>query len=89
MIDISNAKYEFSNEEKFAIKWFDENGFDGKIDKQLQTKTRFIVSKNGVNEKFELPQRVIISNIKSFMEQWNQSFELSCKIHKLQMENGE
>ena len=87
MIDTSNAKYEFSKEEEYAIKWFNENGFDGKIDKQLQTKTRLIVSKNGVDGKFELPQRVIISNIKSFMEQWNQSFELTCKIHELQMES--
>lgn len=30
MIDISNAKYEFSKEEQYAIKWFNENGFDGK-----------------------------------------------------------
>ena len=89
MIDILNAKYEFSKEEEYAIKWFDENGFDGKINKQLQTKTRFIVSKNGVDGKFELPQRVVISNIKSFMEQWNKSFELSCKIRELQMKNGE
>ncbi len=87
MIDTSNVKYEFSKEEEYAIKWFNKNGFDGKIDKQLQTKTRFIVSKNGVDEKFELPQRVIISNIKSFMEQWNKSFELSCKIRELQMKN--
>ena len=89
MINTSNVKYEFSKEEEYAIKWFNENGFDGKIDKQLQTKTRFIVSKNGVDGKFELPQRVIISNIKSFMEQWNKSFELSYKIHKLQMESDE
>ena len=31
MIDISNAKWDFSKEENFAIQWFNNNGYDGKI----------------------------------------------------------
>ena len=27
MIDISNAKWDFSKEEKFAIQWFNDNGY--------------------------------------------------------------
>ena len=34
MIDISSAKWDFSKEEKYAIQWFNENGYDGRIIKQ-------------------------------------------------------
>lgn len=48
MIDISNAKWELSKEEQYAVKWFNDNGFDGKLDKQFLSKTKFSVSKNNI-----------------------------------------
>lgn len=47
MIDISNAKWDFSKEEKYAIKWLNENNFDGKIIKQYISKTVFEISRDG------------------------------------------
>lgn len=41
MIDTTNAKWDFSKEEKYVIKWFDDNGFKGKIIKQYVSKTIF------------------------------------------------
>ena len=51
MIDTSNAKWDFSKEEKFAIKWFEENGYNGKIIKQYISKTIFEISKEWNNRK--------------------------------------
>ena len=47
MIDISDAKYDFSKEEKYVIRWFNENGFTGKIIKQYVSKTVFEISRDG------------------------------------------
>lgn len=89
MIDITNAKYEFSKEEAYAIAWFDSNGFNGKIVKQLQAKTIFSLSKDGIKDRFELPQACIIADISGFMEQWEHSFKLTCKIQKLKKRTEE
>ena len=41
MIDTSNAKWDFSKEEKYVIRWFNDNGYDGKILKQCISKNNF------------------------------------------------
>ena len=86
MIDASNAKWEFSKEEKFAIEWLNENGYDGKIVRQYVSKTIFEVSKDGITDKFELPQGVVFKNIKGYMEQFKQNWELLCELHRLRSE---
>lgn len=83
MIDISNAKYDFSKEELFAIKWFDENGYTGEIVKQYISKTIFRVAKDGITDTFVLPQGVVFRDIGGYMEQYKRSWELSCKIQEL------
>ena len=54
MIDLSKVKWTLSNEELYAIEWFEKNGFSGSLDRQYISKSKFTVTKNGVNDKFEL-----------------------------------
>lgn len=86
MIDISSAKWDFSKEEKFAIKWFEENGYSGRITKQYISKTIFEITKDGITDKFELSQGIVIKNIKGYMEQYRQNWDLLCELHRLRSE---
>lgn len=86
MIDISNAKWDFSKEEKYVIKWFEENGFSGKVIKQYISKTIFEISKDGITDKFELSQGVVLKNIKRYMEQYEKSWNLLCELQRLRNE---
>jgi hypothetical protein len=80
MISISNAQWDLSKEEKYAVKWFNDNGFDGGIDKQLLSKTKFSVSKNGVSDVFELPNGLEKVNIKKVMNDYARSFDMLCRL---------
>ena len=82
-IDISNAKWDFSKEEKFVIKWFEENGFTGKIVKQYVTKTIFEISKDGITDRLELPQGVVFKNIKGYMEQYRRNWSINLELRDL------
>ena len=86
MIDTSNAKCDFSKEEKFAIKWFEENGYSGRIIKQYISKTIFEISKDGIADKFELPQGIVFKNIKGYMEQYKKNWEMLCELQRLREE---
>ena len=86
MIDISNTRWDFSKEEKYAIKWFNDNGYDGKIIKQYISKTIFEISKDGITDKFELPQGIVFKNIKGYMEQYKKNWEMLCELQRLREE---
>ena len=86
MIDISNAKWDFSKEEKYVIKWFEENGYEGKIIRQYVSKTIFEITKDGITEKFELPQGIVFKNIQGYMEQYRQNWKMLCTLQKLRKE---
>lgn len=86
MIDISKAKWDFSKEEKYAIKWFEENGFTGKVIKQYLSKTEFEISKDGITDKFTLPQGIVFRDIKGYMDQFKRNWELLCELHELRKE---
>lgn len=88
MIDISNAKWDFSKEEKYAIKWFEENGYSGKIVRQHISKTIFEVSKDGITDKFELPQGIVFRSIEGYMEQYRQNWKMICTLHELRSKAG-
>lgn len=75
MIDVSNAQWELSKDEKYAINWFNRNGFNGKLEKQYVSKTVFQVEKDGIKDKFELPQGAKIY-ISEYMEQYRMSWEM-------------
>lgn len=78
MLDLSNQKWEFNKEEKRAIEWLVENGFDVVLKKQFISKIVLEVSKNGVSDIFNIPKG--ITNIKGYMELENKKFELKCKL---------
>lgn len=86
MIDISDAKWDLSKEEKFVINWFDENGYTGKIVKQHISKTIFEVSKDDVTDRFELSQSVTLKNIDRYMEQFRKNWDVLCEVIRLRRE---
>lgn len=88
MIDTTNTKWDLSKEEKTAIKWLDDNGYNGKILKQYVSKTVFEISKDGITDNFELPQSIDAKQIKNYMEQFQKNWDVLCKLKKLrQMKN--
>lgn len=82
MLDLSKVKWDMSPEEKYAVKWFNDHGFDGDV-QQLLSKTKFIVTKNGVTDtSFQIPTIPNVK-IKDLMEQYEKSFEMICKLQAL------
>ena len=88
MIDISKQKWDFSKEEDFAIKWFNENGFDGKLEKQYVSKSIFSIEKDGLKDKFELPQGIVFKNISAYMEQYRRNWELLAELENLRAQSN-
>lgn len=78
MLDLSNQKWDFNKEEKRAIEWLVENGFDVVLKKQFLSKIVLEVSKNGVSDIFDIPKG--ITNIKGYMALENEKFKLKCKL---------
>ena len=60
--------------------------YDGKIIKQYISKTIFEISKDGVTDKFELPQGIVFKNIKNYMEQYSQNWKMICELKNLREE---
>lgn len=86
MIHTDNAKWDFSKEEKYALAWFDEHGFDVVLEKQYVSKTIFTVSKDGMSDKFELAQGVKGMKIEKYMGQWLKNWEMYCELIELRKE---
>lgn len=84
MIDKSKAKWDFSKEEKAAIKWFDLNGFTGEIVKQYISKTIFDIEKSGVKDRFELPLGANApKNINAYMKNYGKAFHMKEELEEL------
>lgn len=83
MIDITAAKWDLSKEERYAIKWFEENGFEGKLERQFLSKTKFTVTKDGLTDRFELPQGYENMNIVKYMQQYGESFKQYAMLNEL------
>lgn len=82
MLDLSKVKWDMSPEEKYAVKWFNDHGFDGDV-QQLLSKTKFTVTKNGVTDtSFQIPTIPNVK-VKDLMEQYEKSFEMICKLQAL------
>lgn len=82
MLDLSKVKWDMSPEEKYAVKWFNDHGFNGDV-QQLLSKTKFTVTKNGVTDtSFQIPTIPNVK-IKDLMEQYEKSFEMICKLQAL------
>lgn len=83
MVDITNAKWDLSKEEKSVIKWLDDNGYNGKILKQYVSKTILEISKDGITDNFELSQGIDSKQIKNYMEQFQKNWDMLCELKKL------
>ena len=81
MIDTSNAKYEMGKITKYAVKWFDKNGFDGKLTKQYNSKTIFDVKKDGIEHRFEIPTAV--ADPAAYMNAMGETFKLKVYLMNL------
>ena len=82
MLNLSKVKWDMSPEEKYAVKWFNDHGFDGDV-QQFLSKTKFTVTKNGVTDtSFQIPTIPNVK-VKDLMEQYARSFELLCKLQSL------
>ena len=78
MIDTSNAKYELGKITKYAVKWFNNNGFDGVLEKQYNSKAVFLVNKDGIENRFEVPTAV--ADPAAYMRAVGETFEMKKKI---------
>ena len=89
MIDISKTNKELSASVQYAIQWFEQNGFSGKLTVNNANKTEFIVSKDGTEDIFTLTvtkQDPRKCNIQRYMEEFRHSFEMKQEIERLKKE---
>lgn len=82
MIDISSKRWDLSKDETAAIYWLEQNGFDGKIEKQYVSKTVLTVTKDGITDKFELPQGIVFKSISDYMKLYEKSFEMLTRLKR-------
>ena len=80
-------KWQISRIEKYAEKWFAQNGFSFELVKQYVSKTIYLISKDGISEKFELPSEA--TDIKGYMELFRKSFELEKQIDQMKEQLAE
>lgn len=79
---MSVYKKELSKNEKYADKWFKENGFEIIKCKQYISKTIYYLVKNNIEDVFELPNGV--TEIKKYMNLCKNNYELKVEILRLQ-----
>lgn len=82
MKNLDTKEWEFTEGEKYAIKWLEDRGYDVVIEKRYISKTIFIISKDGVSYKYHLPLGDSKIKYKGIMEQFEISFELYSKLKK-------
>lgn len=70
--------FEKNNNEKYAEKWFKENGFEIVSCKQYQSKTKYVIRKMDTDLSFDLP--FCVTDIKHYMEMCKNSFEMHYKL---------
>lgn len=77
---------ELSEHELYAIWYFTQNGYTGRITTMNSAKTEFEVSKDDVSDTFTLTaalQNPKKCNIQSYMQLFEKSFQLKSKICKM------
>lgn len=74
-------KKDYSKNEKYAVKFFKNNGFEFEILKQYNSKTKFKVKKDGLSYVWELP--VGVENIRSYMKIFMYAHEQKLEIQRL------
>lgn len=84
MIDTTKAVWELTDNDIYAIKWLNKNGFDVVLKKQYISKTIYIVKKNNIEDKLSIPKGANC-NIKSYMMQYESQFDLLYKLTNLKI----
>ena len=83
---VININKELSASVIYAIWFFNEHGFSGELTVNNSSKTEFSVNRDGVTDTFRLtsaqqnPQKC---DIKSYMNQFEKSFNMKCEIERL------
>ena len=83
---VININKELSASVIYAIWFFNEHVFSGEITVNNSRKTEFSVNRDGVTDTFRLtsaqqnPQKC---DIKSYMNQFEKSFNMKCEIERL------
>lgn len=88
MIDVSNAKWELTDNDLYAIEWLKNHSFDVVLEKQYLSKTKYRVRKNGVESRLYVPKGFNY-DIKSYMAQYENQFDLLYKLTNLQKNKTE
>lgn len=78
-------KFKFNKDltknEKYVIKWFEENGFDIIGIKQYNSKTEIKFSKDGEFGAFEL--QFGVTNIRKYMQMFKQSYDMKIECKRM------
>lgn len=77
-------KKEKSSIEKYAEKYLKERGYSVELIKAYNSKTIYLISKNGYSENIEIPYAV--DKKKSYMDMINDAFNMKLEIIKLKGE---
>lgn len=75
-----------SDSAMYAIWWFVENKFFGSLVRNNTSKTKWVVTRDGVTDNFTLTatlQSPKKCNIEAYMKEFNKSFEMKCEIERL------
>lgn len=73
-------KKEFTKNEKYATKFLEKNGFEFEMLRQYNSKTKFMVKRDGISYVWELPAGV--EDIRKYMNLF-----LFCHNQKVEFEN--
>lgn len=86
MIDTSKAKWDFDYNEKYAIKYWDNNGYSGELKRQYVTKTVFVIRKDGTELQWAIYSVTKPRDMKKCMEQFEFAFNLHRDLEELREE---
>lgn len=82
MKNLDKHEWDFSYGETYAIRWFENHGFETVLKRRSITADQFVVTKNGVSYQFRLPLGNKKIQYRKIMEQFERDFELFCEIER-------
>lgn len=68
MIDLKNQKWNLSETDKSAIKWFKRRQYNLILKEQYINKTVFIISKNEISKEIEIYQNFDKSSLSRYLQ---------------------
>lgn len=77
----SNLEWEASPAERYAEKYWRENGFEVKLVKRYQSKSVYEVSRDGLTRKEEIPDTV--RRFGEYMKQFQKGWDMAVEIERL------